>query len=340
MKVGEIKNVLKRTRNAGVPIFLWGPPGVGKSAAVFQAAQELKIGFVDLRLSLLNPVDLRGIPVPDRETGITRWLPPSFLPQNGEGILFLDELNVAPPATQAAAYQLILDRRCGEYVMPPGWYIVAAGNRGTDRALVYEMPSPLRNRMLHFDVEVSIKDWMDWAWKNNVDSRVIAFLNFKNDALFEFDPKVHTKAFPSPRSWEFVSRIISQGEVTQEMVTGAVGEGMAHVFMTFLKVASKLPSVKDILMGKKVEVPSELSAKFALCGAVVGELVRIESPAKHMEAARNMIKFALDSLPSEFAVLLVKDYSRTPAFKKVGMKFFETPEWVEYAAKYGDLVTG
>jgi hypothetical protein len=335
--IGELKGLLKACHKAWLPVFLWGPPGVGKSAMIRWLAKELGIDLIDLRLALLNPVDLRGFPWLDKETSQTRWMPPVFLPKEGAGILFIDELNAAPPAVQAAAYQLILDRALGEYKLPEGWWIVAAGNRGTDRALVYDMPSALRNRMVHLEVEPSVDDWLDWAWEHNIDSRIIAFINFKNAMLFQFDPKVHKRAFPTPRSWEFVSRLLVVHAPNLDLVAGAVGEGAAHEFMAFVKVMDKLPSAQDVLEGKKIEVPKEPSCLYALAGSLVGKLQGLTGK-KHLEAARKVIKFCAEELPPEFAVLTVKDYARTRKFKEFSSQLFTCEEWKGFSQKFGDLI--
>ena len=121
-------------------VMIWGPAGIGKSSIVSQVAAAHELAFVDVRLSQLAPTDLRGLPVPDGK--VSRWLPPEFLPQGGTGVLFLDELNMAPPTLQGVAQQLILDRRVGSYVLPDGWFVWAAGNRKEDRAATFDMPAP------------------------------------------------------------------------------------------------------------------------------------------------------------------------------------------------------
>jgi hypothetical protein len=136
-----LNNLVKNSLQ--ISTMIWGAPGIGKSSIVAQVAKEHKIDFVDVRLSQLAPTDLRGLPV--AEDGISKWYPPEFLPHSGRGILFLDELNMAPPAMQGMAQQLILDRRVGSYVVPEGWYVWAAGNRKEDRAavLICRLPSPI-----------------------------------------------------------------------------------------------------------------------------------------------------------------------------------------------------
>ena len=148
------------SKNLNISTMIWGPPGIGKSSIVAAAAEKAGIDFIDLRLSQLAPTDLRGLPVPvhpnkGEEYGISKWYPPEFLPREGKGILFLDELNMAPPVMQGVAQQLILDRKIGSYKVPQGWIILSAGNRKEDRASVFEMPSPLANRFIHLEVEAN-----------------------------------------------------------------------------------------------------------------------------------------------------------------------------------------
>ena len=203
MKASSISAALKSLVAARQPAFIWGSPGVGKSSIIGQLARSLNVALRDIRALLLDPVDLRGLPyVAD---GRSKWATPEFLPVDGAGILFLDELNAAPGMVQAF-YQLVLDRRLGEYVLPSDWVIIAAGNRDADRAHTTRMPTPLRNRFVHLDFEVDAQEWSEWAIGANIRPEVIAFIRFRPQLLSAFDRDAN--AFPSPRSWEFVSRIL------------------------------------------------------------------------------------------------------------------------------------
>ncbi|MBP6583288.1 MAG: AAA family ATPase, partial [Chromatiaceae bacterium] len=148
------------------PVMLWGPPGVGKSQMVAQIAARHGTPMIDIRLSQMEPSDLRGIPF--RVGNKVEWAIPALLPNleyhGPSGILFLDEITSAPPAVSAAAYQLILDRRLGEYEVPEHWAIFAAGNRQGDRGVTYAMPAPLANRFSHFEVDTHLDDWVAWAY--------------------------------------------------------------------------------------------------------------------------------------------------------------------------------
>jgi len=150
-----------------------------------------------VRAVQLDPVDLRGLP---RVSGNqTEWVPPKFLPASGEGILFLDELTAAPQMTQAACCQLVLDRKLGEYELPKGWVVIAAGNPASERGVHFAMPRPLRNRFVHLDLEPDFDDWCRWAVKARIRAEIIAFLRFKRDLLHDANVTSDANAWPTPR---------------------------------------------------------------------------------------------------------------------------------------------
>ncbi|WP_320170513.1 MoxR family ATPase [Maridesulfovibrio sp.] len=283
------------------PVFIWGPPGVGKSQVVRQVAEKLEYELTDLRAVLLDPVDLRGLPRIS-ESGDAQWCPPSFLPKDGKGILFLDELNAAPPLVQAACYQLVLDRKLGEYQMPEGWLIVAAGNRESDKAVTHRMPSALSNRFVHLDFATSTNDWLDWAGQNGIAEELQAFIKFRPGLLHDFDPSRNEKAFPSPRSWEFVSEIIKgrpEPEIEYELYKGTVGEGAAAEFFGFCKIYRKLPDPDFIINSPDTAlIPEDPATVYALCESVGSKATP--------DNTESIMSFA-SRLPAEFAVLLVRN---------------------------------
>lgn len=342
LKVSQAKDAVRSCMAAKLPVMLWGPPGIGKSDAIRQLGAEQGRIVIDLRMSLLNPVDLRGVPV--AKDGKTAWWSPCFLPTKGEktetAILFLDEMNAAPPAVQAAAYQLVLDRRVGEYELPDGVDVIAAGNRGTDRAIVYDMSSALRNRFMHFEIVEDLDEWKDWAMTNGIRDEVISFLNFKQDRLFYFDPKVHVRQFPTPRSWEYISRLLNQLDSFRHaapLLAGGLGDGVANEFMGFLRVAGKLPSAEDVVIkgNMKIGAPTEVAQQYAFCGALVGTASRAKDK---MKAGQNLSKYCTHNLESAFAVLACKDYARTETFGSIYNKLTMTDEWKAFADKYGEFI--
>jgi MoxR-like ATPase len=240
-----------------IAVMLWGAPGIGKSSIVRQVAQHHHLEFVDVRLSQLAPTDLRGLPV--AEAGVAKWFPPEFLPTSGQGILFLDELNMAAPTMQGIAQQLILDRAVGSYTLPDGWFVWAAGNRREDRASVFEMPAPLSNRFLHLEVAVDLESFKRYALKHHLNERIIAFLAFRPNLLHA--PDTVRPAWASPRSWEMASKLLEAGL----SIAPAIGEGSEAEFRAFEKIYQNLPQIEAILSGDTTpEFPQEPSARYAV----------------------------------------------------------------------------
>ncbi|MEN8146161.1 MAG: MoxR family ATPase [Campylobacterota bacterium] len=323
MRANEINSSVTAMIKAQIPTFVWGPPGIGKSSIVKQIAEKNSYEFIDLRLSLMDPTDLKGIPFYDKDEHQALWAPPSFLPREGKGILFLDELNSAPPAVQASAYQLILDRKVGEYTLPDGWAIVAAGNREGDRGVVYRMPSPLANRFVHLDMDVSVEDWRDWAYESGLDERVIAYIGYKSDDLFSFDPTLNEKSFATPRSWEFVSSVLKSDmdeKLLLETIGGAIGKERAVRFLSFAKVMHKLPDIEAILQSGKGDYPEEVDVLHALATGLV--MAVLQDPSS--ERMDNLLNYTLD-LQSEFSVMVVQDLQRA-GFTMDEQKAFD--KWV------------
>jgi hypothetical protein len=242
-------------------IMIWGAPGIGKSSVVSQIAVANNLELIDLRISQLAPTDLRGIPVPGDKKA--HWFPPEFLPTEGKGILFLDEINMAPPAVQGIAQQLILDRKVGSYKVPDGWYVWSAGNRKGDHAAVFDMPAPLANRFIHLEVVTNLKEFKTYALENKIDDRIISFLNFRPKLLHKIDK--NSPCWPSPRSWVIADNLLK----VDIAIDTAIGEAAAAEFRSFCKIYKTLPNIEAILKGKSSpEFPEDLSAKYALSCAL------------------------------------------------------------------------
>ncbi len=333
MKASNITKVVNSLIDRKLPVFIWGAPGIGKSSIVKKIAKDKKLEFIDLRLSLLDPTDLKGIPFFNAETKEGVWAKPSFLPslEGSKGILFLDEINTAPPAVQASAYQLILDRRVGEYELPEGWSIVAAGNRENDRGVVYKMPPPLANRFVHFEMEVDFNDWKTWAYAAKIESTIIAYLAYDKSMLFTFDATSNEKSFATPRSWEYVDSIIKSGieaELILDSISGAVGREAAIGYLSFKKVMKDLPDLNRILNGSLRELEEEDSkVMIALAIGLVNAL--IENPGE--EAIDNVLNFSL-LLPGEFSIMLVKDMQQN----SIDVEGSEA--WGEWVRKFAYLL--
>ena len=301
------------------PIFLWGAPGIGKSDIVAQITQSFPNShLIDIRLSLWEPTDIKGIPYFDSNSGTMVWGAPAELPDAEMAakydtiVLFLDEMNSAAPSVQAAAYQLILNRKVGSYKLPDNVIIVAAGNRDADKGVTYRMPAPLANRFVHLELAVSFDDWFEWAVNNNIHKDVIGYLTFAKNDLYDFDPKSTSRSFATPRSWSFVSELLEDDDdinTTTDLVAGSVGEGLAVKFMAHRKVASNMPNPTDILTGKVKELKTkEISAMYSLTVSLCYELKEAcESNDKMFnDKVNNFLRFSMDNFDTELVVMGIK----------------------------------
>ena len=272
MKPSAITRTLPKLIAKQRPAFIWGPPGVGKSDTVRAVANDGKFELRDVRLSLCDPVDLRGFPTVDAVKKQMKWLPANFLPTKGKGILFLDEFNGAPQSVQAAAYQLVLDRKLGDYELPTGWSIIAAGNRAGDRSVTHAMPSALANRFIHLDFDVSNDDWNLWAQDKDIHVDIRSYMRAFPANLHNFDPVTNPRSFPTPRSWSFVNDIYNSGlnpDDEYEVIKGTIGEGVAVGFLAHVKNLHGLPTVEQVLTDpEKAKLPTNSSAQYAMVEAL------------------------------------------------------------------------
>ena len=301
MKPSKIKTTLETLIKTRWPAFLWGPPGAGKSSMVRETAKAAGLDLLDVRASLLDPTDLRGIP--SVENGQAIWCPPSFLPSDpkSSGVLFFDELNAAPPLVQASLYQLTLDRRVGEYELPDGWRIIAAGNRAEDNSITFRMPAALANRFIHLDFEIDFEDWRSWALNRGVAPLVIAFLNTRPEMLHCMDNP--ERGFPTPRSWEMVSDVIAayNGDpLVEDLVAGIIGEAAAIEFQAYCSDSIREEDILKIVKDPEgAKLPEKLSDLYALVSylAVNGR----------KEKERNAAAIILGRLSPELGVLLLRN---------------------------------
>ena len=321
------------------PVMIWGPPGVGKSQMIAQVAKRHNVKLIDIRLSQMEPSDLRGIPFRNNE--IVEWAVPSMLPnakRHGEdGILFLDEITSAPPSVSAAAYQLILDRKLGEYEVPEGWVIFAAGNRQGDRGVTYTMPAPLANRFSHFEFEAHLDDWVAWAYQNNIDDRIIAFVRFRPELLFEFDPAHNPVAFPSPRSWEFAHRALQKFEHQNEIRLGTmqacVGPAAGIELNAFIANLDQLPDLDAIIRGEKVSPPKEIDLQYAVAASLVGRAIRAKDTNDAQVVHGHILDYASVFPQKEMGVMLVSDLHRA-----IGQDIFSVPQFAQWSNAVADVM--
>ena len=353
VKLSELQKYVKHHFRTKRPMMVWGPPGIGKSETFQQitdsyVAEGKKAKLIDARLSLWDPTDLKGYPYYNKETNRMSFSSPDELPTEAEAaeydiiVLFLDELNGAAPATQAAAYQLILNRAIGKYKLPDNVVIAAAGNRETDKGVTYRMPKPLANRFLHYEVRVDFQDWFDWAIKNNQHPDVIGYVTTFKDDLYNFDASSAERSFATPRTWECISDTIedvegfNEEEVT-DMVAAGIGEGLALKFKAHRQVAAQLPNPTDILDGKVKELKTDnISAKYSLTTALCYELKdSFDNKKDEMNRFDNFLEFVQNNFEAEMVVMAC-----TIALGKYAIrpKFNQLKNWKGFIAKYGTLI--
>jgi MoxR-like ATPase len=326
MKPSELTVALETLILAERPGFAWGAPGIGKSQVMQQTAKHLKIQLIDRRAVLMDPTDLSGLPR-FNPSGQATWAVPDWLPTKGKGVLFLDELNRAPQLVQNACLQLALDRRLNDYVLPKGWVVMAAGNRESDGGGVTRLNAALASRFVHLDVEVDLDDWCKWAVSANIDPMVIAFVRFRPELLHKFDPK--ERAFPNPRSWEFVSTIVAQAppaHVEHALFSGAIGAPAAGEFSAFVRLYRSLPSIDAILLDPaKAAVPTQPATLFAVASALA---------RRASEKTIGRVITYLERLPVEFNVMAIKDAVTRDS------EVASCPEFTKWCVAHSDVTFG
>lgn len=327
MKPSHVIEAIKQTYKIKKPAFVWGPIGYGKSDCVRQAAQQLGVSLIDVRAVLLDAVDLRGIPtVKDSKTS---WAIPEFLPSDGSGILFIDELNQAPNMVQAALLQLILDRKLGEYVLPENWVCVAAGNREQDKTGVHKLLLSLANRFaFHLNYEFNLDDWCAWANQHEMQPELVAFARFRPQ-MFTFEPdKITSKAFCTPRTYAMCAQLLRSKphpEIESELVRSCIGEGEGIELLAFLRIYQTLPNPDLVITNPKTsEVPTDIATLYALVTAL--------SQRANTGNIDNVLIYA-ERLPEEFNVLLMRDALRlTP-------RLANTPALKQWMVNHADILT-
>lgn len=330
----EVKAMIRAllTQPHPMTLMLWGPPGVGKTSAVAQAAQEASVGMKAVISHLYQPVDVLGLPyIVD---GKCEYAPPTIFPDPNRdtkrGIFFIDELPNCVPAMQSAWGVIILERSTKQYEFPPNWLVICAGNREGDRAGATRLVSALENRMIHIDVTPNADEFLSYGVSQRFHPMVLSFLEERRDLLMKFDPRSAEKAFPSPRSWERVSEALSlelPEEITNEMIRGAIGIGAGTEFLAFLKVRKELPTLQDVLKGT-VKL-SAFSKRPDIVRASIFSVLSYTAELKTVESYEAAIQVALGA-PDEWAVVLLKRLQQLdPA------KLLQTKSWREIVPKYG-----
>lgn len=347
MDIRSGKNLLLLYMKANVPSFLWGTMGIGKSDIVRYIGAQMDLPVIDFRAILRDPIDLRGIPDIDRENKVAQWLPPSDLPNElrhgPAGIFFMDELNAAPPSVQAACYGLVLDRKVGEYQLPEGWKIIAAGNRQSDKGVVNRMPAPLANRFAHIDIEPDVDSFVSFGLETGrIHPLALGYVRWKGkDALHNVKYE-DLRAFQTPRSWERFSEVLAMldlrndlggedadGNMQVGMImragTGIVGESAAGEFVGFLRTYNDLPRFDDIVKRPNdTKIPTEPSGQFALCTNLAA---RIEP--EHMEPAMTYV----GRISPEWLTMFVFDVIGRDNGRADGKKFQNTRAYIKWGGE-------
>ncbi len=320
-------------------IMLWGAPGVGKSEAISEIAEILRaetkkrVSTVDVRLNLFNPIDLRGIPVANDEKTLAVWLKPQIFNMDSSedviNILFLDELSAAPQSVQAAAFQITLDRMIGEHSLPENCIVIAAGNRVTDRSVAFRMPNALANRLRHIEVESDFDSWRSWAVQNRIHPLVVSFLTYNPANLHRINPDMDEVAFPTPRTWEFVSNylwlmlgddISGEGIKGQfSRIAGLVGVGTASEFIGYCKSVKELKNCQDILKGTVKDYPKSMDALYMLVMNLSSSIEKLEKEDTVNGIKQFMLENAVSyasKFPADYQVAFYLNLSRDEGLKK------------------------
>lgn len=373
----ELENQIKLCYKVKLPLYIHGTMGIGKSQVVRETARKIandlgkdfldgkpngKESFclIDRRVSQLEPSDLLGLPNfthNEKEQKVVKWFAPDWLPQDKEssGIIFLDELSNAMPSIQHACYQLVLDRKLGSYELPDNWIVVAGGNLASDNSGVYTLSSAFANRFSHLELTIpSKKDWVEWAFKNDIDNRIIAFIEFNESYLHTYDKSKNNLVFSSPRSWQFLSKLIKGIKNIDDIEISAhstIGDGIGTEFISFVKLRKQL-NIEDLLKNpEKVKEIKEISEKYALLTAISDRIREKPTDLETYEAVMKLVNY----LEEEFKIILLrfilknaqeglmrdkkvdsKESARTYLIKNI---FSKIPEWTKNIQRFTEFLT-
>ena len=327
------------------PLMVWGAPGLGKSSIIRGIADEMGIQFIDVRLAQREPVDVRGLPVPDRENRKVDWMVSGEWPREGRGILLFDELTAADRSLQVAAYELILDRRLGDlYKVPDGWYICAAGNRVEDAAVAMTMSSALANRFLHVELREDAELWARWGLLHDIHPAVIGFIRYRPDLLFHQEHENLERGWPTPRSWERVSRMLqsfgrADDVLLNKIIYGLVGNQAGAEFVAFRAIAAEFDNVYELMTNpdKKITIPEKADRRYAFAAAVVYHLWRGADAEAEERLLAGFYRIAA-KMPGDFATMMMMDAmagNGKVVSESCADKLFNHPGYAGWAALHG-----
>jgi len=336
--VDTFTEIIKSQFNEGDlrPIFGLGKGGIGKTESIEHLAKkELNIGYVDIRLLLYTETDLKGIPYPNENHTSTIWLQNNILPlaeRDGEkGILVLDEITSAPKSVRTAAYQLLNERRLGEYNLPAGWLIVCLGNGEEDGGDYQGMEGNFANRCSVFRVVPDIEAWKEWAFKNNINTLVTSYVTFRPNDLHTYNPEAEGEVlFASPRSWTAVSNILNNNDFNDKdnvlicRILANIGQRVGHTFIAFCKHSKKAIDPNSIVKNGQCPKLDDIE----IVNITIQSVIKIvsdkidsdlnngnEISSEAVQWTANTLKW-LVSLRTEYAVMGIKDLVR---YNKIAM---------------------
>jgi len=314
INITQAKSALQDILLAGLVPNLTGSPGLGKSDLIREVAEDNNLKVIDFRLAQADPTDLNGFPSLNEDRSRSHYAAPVTFPLTGDALpegkdgwlLFFDEMNAAPISVQAASYKVILDRMVGEHPLHKNVAMVCAGNLSSDKAIVNRLSTAMQSRLIHLNLTVDVDAWIDWALMNQIDHRIIGFIRFRNDLLHNFDPSHSDNTFPCPRTWHFLSKIISKWNTVEienlPLMAGTVGEGPALEFKGFTDIYKSLPTITQILnQPDKITVPTEPSTLYAITSLISSRTTK-ENIAKFMQL--------VERLPIEFQVITLQGISK------------------------------
>ncbi len=345
MTLEQVKTVLPSLFTTRKPVFFWGGSGTAKSTTCHLFVDDKRevnpeFGMIDLRASQLDPVDVRGMPYVNVDTKVSSWCPFDVFPneeRDGKfGLLLLEELNSALPAVLASLYELLFDRRIGNYKLPDGWAVWALGNRDSDNGVTYQVPSPVANRFAnHILVEPTVDDFCSHGFKTGCRLEVMAFLRWRPELMMTYDSQNPDVTFASMRTWTYVSDLMkaweSEGKKFSDplflsLAQNCVGEGAGVEFVGFLDYYKKLPDLDDIIRSPETAVVYDMSEAHLNWAIICGLFNKAED-----KNAGQIIKYAM-RLPAEFSVVLMRDCTRDIA------GFTECPEFIEWSRMHSSTI--
>ena len=306
--LNESKKFIKKCLKAGVVPYLHSSPAIGKSSMYHQIAAEYNLFVIDWRGAGADPTDLNGYP--DLAGEYATYKPfdtfpttKSVIPKGYAGwLLLMDEFSSAPRSVQAPAYKLILDKKVGTHDLHEKVFICAAGNLDTDNAITHPMSTALVSRMAHLYIRPDLDAWIDWAAGAGIHATKMAFMEFKRDCFYNFNPETPKDMYASPRTWEMVDKIEKKsGLSTMEdlpLLSGLIGKGAAAEYLAFLSIAADAPSIAKIIAAPLTEpVPKRQDIRYALVGSLAEAFTEDNCTALCQFLAR---------MPTEFRLLAVR----------------------------------